>query len=624
MWPTWTAAAPLLGPAYSDDMVLQQSSPILISGLAEAGGEITGILGTETITAKAADDGRFTLAFTPRTATTKPLSLTVMDQTGVTEITGLLIGNVYLCAGQSNMEHPVNRSLNIPNELTRAADNGLRLLMIPKSTAARPMDRFAEAVSWKAADSSSVAEFSAVCFFMAKNLRAQMPDVPVGLIHSNWGGSAASAWLDPSGVKALYGPEALAQLTLHETNPIAAVRSFVPTWYKWWQSGDEGRRPWVRPESLAWQPVPAITAWNEWTGTGLDKNPNANVWFRQTFTLSAQEASGDGMLSLGAIDDIDLTLVNGQPIGYTFGLGAERRYRVPQKILRAGTNDILIAIKNLWGPGGFSSPADRMKFIPGTGGSIPLGEGWQYTIGVPTGKPPRAPWDVNAGTGIMHNAMIAPLGPMRLAGVAWYQGESDVDKTDYDRRLNQLFAGWRRQFGDQTQMLVVQLANFGSRKSVPAASQWAQLRQSQINAVTADKNAVMVTAIDIGEPSDIHPANKNILGQRLALGAQGKLMPMAVSATLEQDNVIIVRFTGVEGGLKIYGGSVALGVELCGRDQESCQFVLPRLVDDKLYIKTESETPVLRVRHAWSDAPIVNLYDGRGLPIPGFELVVMR
>ena len=218
--------------------------------------------------------------------------------------------------------------------------------------------------------------------------------------------------------------------------------------------------------------------------------------------------------------------------------------------------------------------------------------------------------------------MIAPLGPMRLAGVAWYQGEADVGQPDYNGKLDVLFKGWRSQFGDQARMMVVQLANYGAEVSQPTASGWAQLRQEQLDAVAADGNAALVTAIDIGEPSDIHPANKNVLGKRLAMGAERAPMPMPVAATMAGET-ITVRFSGIEGGLRAHGGPYALGVELCGETQESCRYVLPALQGDTMLIAADGQA-VTRVRHAWSDAPIVNLYDGRGLPVPGFELKIAR
>ena len=617
--PAW--AAPTTGPGYGEGMVLQRGEPIVIAGTAAPGSTVQGTLGGERKSAKTGSDGTFTLTFAPREASEDGVSLTLRDATGETTMGDLLIGDVYLCSGQSNMELSVNRALDTWNQLRLAPDDGIRLLKIPKSTAPVPQGEFAEPVAWEPATRDSVAEFSAACFHMGKQLRADREGVPVGLIHSNWGGSAARAWLTPESVRVLYGADALEQLQLYESDPLAAAQAFVPQWYDWWRAKDDGREPWTDSSMLEWQPIPQFSFWNEWEGTGLDTQPQANVWLRQTFALTAEQAAGEGALAIGAIDDLDLTWVNGHPVGYTFGWGVERTYRVPADYLREGENEILIAANNMWDTGGFFAGPDRLSFTPAGGEAIPLGADWEYSIGTVTGVPPRAPWDANAGIGVMHNYMVAPLGPMRLAGVAWYQGESDVGQPDYDAKLRELFAGWRRQFGAQARMMVVQLADYGERQSEPAESGWAQLRQDQLDGVAADGNAALVTAIDIGEPTDIHPANKNDLGKRLAMAAQGKPMPMPASATREGER-IVVRFSGIEGDLRAYGGAVPMGVEACGSAADSCRWADAAIDGQTLVISPLPGVGVTRIRHAWSDAPIVNLYDARGVPLPGFELEV--
>ncbi|MCA0976841.1 Ig-like domain-containing protein [Qipengyuania flava] len=616
------SAAPVLGPAYGDGMVLQQGHPIAIAGTARPGATVTAVLGDTSASVRADADGAFTVTLPARAASTRPVTLTLTDADGTAQVGNILIGDVILCSGQSNMELPVTRALDAGNQLGRAADDGIRLLKIPQSTAAVPQDRFSTPVAWHAAERETVADFSAACFYMGKTLRAERPDIPVGLIHSNWGGSAARAWLSPAAVEDLYGEDTLSLLHAYADDPYRATQSFAPRWMDWWREQDNGREPWRDSSVLDWAPIPAFSFWNEWTGTGLDTEPRANVWLRQTLTLTEEQAARGGQLSIGAIDDLDLTFVNGQPVGYTFGWGVERSYRVPGEVLKSGENEILIAANNAWDMGGFFAGPERLFFTPGDGGeAIPLGADWEYSVAPFEDVPPRAPWDANAGAGVMHNAMIAPLGPMRLAAVAWYQGESDTGQADYDKRLGGLFSGWRAQFGDQARMLVVQLANFGQRQSQPGPSSWADLRQEQLDAVMADRGAALVTAIDLGEPGDIHPANKNTLGRRLAHAFMGQQMPMPQSAKREGGSVT-VRFSGVDGALVAYGGAAALGVELCGETQESCRFVQPELTGDRMVIPVEAQTPATRVRYAWADAPVVNLYDGNGDAIPGFELAI--
>lgn len=613
-------AAPKLAPGYGDGMVVQRGEPIVLAGETAPGETVVAQLGDTAGRAQADAAGTFRITLPARPASESAISLRMTDGTGETRYDDILVGDVILCSGQSNMELSVNRALDTYNQLRLAPDDRIRLLQVPKSTAAVPAAEFAQPVSWVAADAESVAEFSAACFYMGKRLRADAPRVPVGLIHSSWGGSAARAWFTPAGVEAMEGTQTLELLRSYDADPLAATRSFVPRWKDWWRAQDGGREPWVDSDTLDWLPIPKFSIWNEWEDTGLDTQPRANVWLRQTVTLTAEQAAREGTLSIGAIDDLDLTFVNGEAVGYTFGWGVERAYRVPVRFLREGENEILIAVNNMWDAGGFFAGPDRLFFTPGTDDApIPLGADWEYSHSEVVDVPPRAPWDANAGAGVMHNAMIAPLGPMRVKAVAWYQGEADIGPAGYDRKLATLFEGWRAQFGQQAKMLVVQLADFGQRVSNPVDSAWARLRQEQLAAVLADANADLVTAIDVGEPSDIHPANKNVLGVRLAQALSQQPMPKPASA-VRRDQGILVRFTDLLGDLTVYGGPTALGVELCGDTQDSCRFVQPRIDGQMLIIDLAQNAPATRVRHAWSDAPIVNLYDEGDRPIPGFEL----
>ncbi|PLK24559.1 sialate O-acetylesterase [Porphyrobacter sp. TH134] len=619
LWPAAALSNPVLDAGFGDNMVLQAGQPLTVSGRTQPGVKVAARLGKTGSGAVADGSGVFSITLPAQSGSAAPVTLTISDETGTTTYNNILIGNVFLCAGQSNMELSVTRALDAENQLRLAPDDSIRLLMVPKTTAPLPQVQFGGPVTWRPATSTSVADFSAACFYMAKALRRKDPATPIGLIHSNWGGSAARAWLDPEGVLALHGQAALDQLGLYARDPYAAAQAFVPQWFDWWRAKDSGREPWKNSALLDWKPTPKFTLWNEWTGTGLDTNPRANVWLRTVVTLTPEQAAGEGSLAIGAIDDMDLTFVNGHPVGYTFGWGVERTYRVPPAHLKAGKNEILIAANNMWDTGGFFAGPERLAFTAANGDRVPLGTNWEYAATAVTDVPPRAPWDANAGLGVMHNAMIAPLGRMTLAGVAWYQGESDAGQPAYDQKLATLFAGWRRQFGPQTRMLVVQLADWGERRAAPGESGWAQLRDEQRLAVVADSNAALVTAIDIGEPTDIHPANKNDLGKRLAEAFNGRALPMPEGAVRNGD-MVTVSFTGIEGALQAQGGPYPLGVELCEAGMETCRFALASLAGSRMVIPVPQGMAPTRVRYAWADAPVVNLVDGGGMPIPGFGL----
>ena len=620
--PTVAIAAPQLAPVWSDHVVLQRDAPIRVEGTAAAGERIAGSLGDRTATAQADAEGRFTLEFPARPASDAPLTLTVTGADGsIATVSDVVVGDVWLCSGQSNMEFPVERGLNGGAVAQTSTDPGLRLLMIPKATSPAPQTAFAGPVAWATASPETVRPFSAACYFMAKALRDEL-GVPIGAIHSNWGGSQIRAWLTPAAGRAIYGEDQMALLERVARDPLGAVTAFAPIWETWWREATGGQEPWRKPDVLSWQPVPSISPWPGWTGTPLATKSTGNVWLRRTVTLTPEQAAAGGTLALGVLDDLDSTWVNGRPVGITHGWDNEREYPVPASYLKAGANEIVVAVNNSWAAGGFTSTADRLAFAVAGGERIPLGEGWRYSIGAIDEAPPRAPWDANAGIGVMHNRMVAPFGSISLRGAAWYQGESDVGIPGYADRMRELFAGWRAQFGPQMQMLAVQLANYGPVAERPGESGWAETRDIQREAVEADGHAALISAIDIGERTDIHPANKTLLGARLARAALGEAMPMPQSATLEGDTVS-VRFAGIEDGLHVWSGPHPLGVELCGETRDSCRYALATIDGDRLLVPADGR-PATRVRYAWADSPVVNLFDGRDLPVPGFELEIVR
>jgi sialate O-acetylesterase len=614
------SAAPVLAPVWSDHAVIQRGKPVVVEGTAEPGERVTATLGRDRASATAADDGSFSLGFPARRASSDPVTLTITGADGsAASVSNIVVGDVWLCSGQSNMAYTVAAGLNGFNNIQSSADPLLRMLTVPLDTSAMPVREFSEPVEWQSASPETTGDFSAACYYMFRDLRAEL-DIPVGAVHSSWGGSQIRAWLTPEAGEVLYGAEQMALLDGFGEDPLAAVTAFMPNWEDWYRSASDGTEPWRDPGVLDWRPVPQIGPWTAWSE---DAPPAvANVWFRRTVELTPEQAAAGGMLNIGIVDDLDATWINGRPLGVTHGWGTEREYRVPADYLREGANEIVFAASNSWGAGGMQSEADRLSFAVEGGERIPLAEGWRYAVSPVSEMPPRAPWDANAGIGVMHNRMIAPVGSYAMTGAAWYQGESDVGIPGYEDRLRELFAGWRRQFGTDMRMLVVQLANYGPVAAEPVESGWAELRQKQLEAVEADDNAALVTAIDIGERTDIHPSNKVVLGQRLALAAQGEALPMPQSAVL-QGETITVTFSGVEGALQAWSGVHPLGVELCGDTQESCRYALAAVWQNKWLIPADGK-PATRVRYAWADSPVVNTYDARALPLPGFELPITR
>jgi len=209
-----------------------------------------------------------------------------------------------------------------------------------------------------------------------------------------------------------------------------------------------------------------------------------------------------------------------------------------------------------------------------------------------------------------------------MTGAGWYQGESDVGIPGYADRLSELFAGWRQQFNPNLRMLVIQLPNWGPVTEHPAASGWAEIRNEEFKAVAADRNAALIPTLDIGENDNLHPLDKLRVGQRMAMAAESKALPLPVAAR-RQGGAVVVSFSGIEGGLHTWSSGHAIGVELCGATQESCRYAPATATGNTLSIADDGQ-PATRVRYAWIDSPVVNLYDARALPVPGFELPITQ
>lgn len=623
---TAASAAPRLDPLFGDGAVLQRERPIRIAGDADPGERVRVSFAGQAQQVHADRSGRWSVEFAPLRAG-GPHVLEARSSTGVARAADVLIGDVWLCSGQSNMEWPVKQALNGAGEVQASSDEQVRILTVPQKTALTPQQRFAEPPSWARLAPESAADFSAACTFMVRDLRATQK-VPIGAIDVSWGGSRIRPWLDEAAARASGGEADAALFALYRRDSAAGARRFGEQWGAWWRerTGDAvGQEPWRASERLQWRPFPAIGPWEQW-GDPAFASFNGQVWARRRITLTPQEAAEGATLSLGVVDDLDQTWVNGVGVGSMFSWSEGRDYRIAPAILRAGENEILVNLGDSWGPGGFQGPAERLKLTLADGSAKPLGTGWEYSV-VPAavGNPPRAPWDTHAGLGTMYNGMIAPLGPLSLKGVAWYQGESDVGVPGYDKRLAALMASWRRQFRDpQLPFLVVALAGFGKPVSQPVDSGWAALIDAQRRAAAADRRAALVVATDLGEQKDIHPPNKQEVGRRLALAAralaygdgEAALSPLPLAAGREGDAVRVT----LSRGLRAIGGARPIGFELCAATQETCRWAEARVEGNAVVLAGDGK-PATRVRYGWSDFPILTLY-AEDLPAPPFELPI--
>ncbi len=630
-----TPDAPLLASIFQDHAVLQRGGPIAIWGHAAAGEFVSVSFAGATQRAQADRLGRWRV--TVAAAAGGPYTLTARSDGGTERVVNdVLVGDVYLCSGQSNMQMQVKAAANATAEIAAAGNSAIRMVNVAQRTSAEPLTEFSEGISWQLALPANVGDWSAACYFFARDLQDRIR-VPVGLVNASWGGSNIRPWISARGLPDQSGYASDLQiLELYARDPAAGQQRFGAQWEQWWraQSGDRsGAEPWNSQafDARRWHVAPAgLGDYQSWGVPELNEFLGM-LWYRTVVHVTAAQASQTAWLELGGVDEVDQTWLNGRVIGNSFGYGTERSYRIPDGVLRAGDNTLVINVLNTYGPGGLvGDPTHRAVRFAG-GERVPLDGKWYYQAAAPAiGLPRRAPWESVGGITTLFNGMIAPLGEFGLHGVLWYQGESNTgEAAGYKTLLACLMADWRRQFGTELPFLIVQLPDFGARPAVPAESGWAGVREAQRRAVAADAKAALIVTIDIGDASNLHPPNKQDVGRRAALAARKLIYgePIAAAgpeawAISVEDSEVVVRFHDDGGGLVSYSSANPMAFELCGVAIDSCRFVDAHIIGADVRLSVPPQMNPTHVRYCWGDSPLCNLYDRSGLPAGPFELPV--
>lgn len=623
----------LLNPLFQDGVVLQRGTPIEVWGSSAPGDTVSVVVAGRTTTAVANEEGRWT-AQLPALTGGGPHELVAHSTAGgVQTVRNVLVGDVFLCSGQSNMELPVHRALDARAQIANAANDRMRMLTVDHASSAQLQQTLPRSVEWEIASSETVSDWSATCYYFARDLQ-QHVDVPIGLVHSSWGGSSITAWMSRTSLSSIEGyDDWIALLDRYTQDPKDAHREFGRRWEAWWhRASNETTRtePWQPQAGAEWPRAPAgLGSWKAWDDPSVSTF-HGMLWHRSTFELTAEQARQGGVLSLGPVDAVDQTWINGKIVGNTFGWGDARTYSLPSRHLHEGENVVVVNVLSTYGSGGMLKGPPSRFFLAGTGDRLPL-ESWRYRKEPSdTGLPPRTPWDPIAGLSTLHNAMLAPLHKYSFRGVVWYQGESDTEKgRRYLDLLQALKTQWRDQFGPDLPVLVVQLANYGPVSTEPTESAWAEVREAQRRATREDPHSGLAVTIDIGSPYDIHPANKQEVGHRLARAGRHVIYdkdvtpsgPVPVRA-VRDDEEVTVAFEDVEGTLLAQGHDVPIGFELCESEPGQCEYANAEIDGRQVRLRVPDGAEPARVRYCWGDSPVCTLYDETGLPAGPFEISI--
>jgi sialate O-acetylesterase len=622
------ADRPLLAGPLADHAVLQRNIDVPLTGRASPLAPVRISLGRWTTTVRANSDGVWRATVPPQRPG-GPYRMIITAGAQALLISDILVGDVFVCSGQSNMELAVGKARDAKTEISRSADTELRLLKIEANRQPRALTDFAQTPQWHAAGPTTVGDYSAACFFMGQQLRHHSK-VPIGLITAAVGGTTVQTWLSAPAYVANGGDaKRAALLDLLATDPTRANQEWGAVWEGWWRdsSGVMLGSPWRDGiDKGQWRAEPAGGKWSLWDVPQL-KNFFGMMWYKRDTIVTAAQAAKAAALDLGRIVGIDQVWVNGQAIGNSFSLDTPRRYMIPAGLLKAGHNDITVSATKIWLDGGFADPGQRrIAFIDAP--PVSLSNGWLYqTMPTGVGDPPHSPWDLILGNSILYNGMIAPIGSYPVKAVAWYQGEAHAPApSGYGRLLRGMMADWRSQFGAKTPFMIVQIAGFGGPQTPTDYSGAARVRDEQRRAVIDDGNSRLIVTTDISEAADIHPLNKQDVGRRLALAIRdfdrpGLLPPVANPVATQSGTKVSLRFQPSSGltAAPLKPGTMIDGFAVCGANVSHCHSVPAALAGDTIVIDA-GDFPVAIIRYCWADTPVCAVRDRADLPVSPFEI----
>jgi len=605
-------------------MVLQRGLQTPVWGWTEPGQRVAVQMAGKTSQARVDRTGRWQAKIGPFQAG-GPFTLTVSGPRSVT-VTDVLVGDVWICSGQSNMEWPVASSNNAQEEIAQADRAQIRLFTVPKRIAFEPMTGVES--RWETCTPATAGRFSAVGYFFGRSLNQEL-GVPIGLINTSWGGTVAEAWVSSGALKTLpdFRPQVEQIAALCKATEGGEQARLVDQWY---QAKDPGTsKGWHRPDTDAavWREVDMPKAWES---AGLPEY-DGMVWFQRAFDAPPAWAGKELVLSLGPIDDIDTTWVNGVNVGSMDRWDAPRVYRVPGDLVKAGRNLIAIRVLDTGGGGGLVGSPEQMRVYP-TGdeaAAVALAGPWRMQEAAPWARirpmPMASANNPNTCT-VLYNGMIEPLVPFGVRGAIWYQGESNADRAfQYRTLLPTLIRDWRDRFGVRDMGFhIVSLANYQATSAEPRDNDWAELREAQALTTKALRNCGIAMAIDIGDAGDIHPRNKQEVGRRLALSALAVTYGRKVEwsgpwyrSMKVTDKGVRLTFDHVGDGLVAKGDRLT-GFALAGKDR---RFVwADAVIDGKTVLVSSPKVPrPVAVRYAWDINPVCNLYNKAGLPAVPFR-----
>lgn len=473
--------------------------------------------------------------------------------------------------------------------------------------------------------------FSAVGYFFARKLYQDL-NVPVGIINTSWGGTNVETWTSPETFKAL--PDTYMKKFSGRFSNSTEFENFIEEnkkiehiYFEALKNDYGMSEKWYDPrtDDSSWKKIDVPDNWSSSVLSGVE----GLVWLRCDFTLTKDYAEKKGTLSLGTIDDMDITWVNGVKVGESDLHTIMRNYDIPEGLLHEGRNTIVVRVNNPIGEGGINGKPEDL-FITVSGKTTGLAGKWSYKPSVIKKNYNYVSLSPNMYHSLLYNAMVNPIINYGIKGAIWYQGESNADYMEDARNYKALFPAmiqdWRNKWGYDFSLYWVQLANFMKKDETPQYDNWPVLRESQTSTLSLPKTGQAVIA-DIGETNDIHPKNKQDVGLRLALialnndyGRQDMVYsgPTYRSIAIE-GNKAIITYNNIASSLKTtskYGYLESFAI--AGSDKKY-HWAKAYIDGDRVVVYSDQVKNPIAVRYGWSNNPDINLYNKENLPATPFR-----
>lgn len=607
---------------FSDGMVLQRNKAIPIWGFADANEKIEVHFNKQIQKTTADKNGKWTLNLNSEKAG-GPFELIIIGKNKIT-IKNVLVGEVWICSGQSNMEFRVSKTINAEKEIADSNYPMIRHFGVAQDLSGKPKDDL-KAGKWEAANKETVGNFTAVGYYFARKLYAELK-IPIGIINTSWGGTNVETWTSREAFQ-----KSDEFKTLITGVPMVNVDSISKLYAKQMKERIEkvqGTPVSTENENTFKDPIFNDASWGELNTPSLWENQpledlDGVVWMRKTITLSAEDIKNKGTLHLSKIDDEDITYLNGIEVGRNTQYDVKRVYEIPANILKEGKNVIAVRIVDNSGGGGIYGDAADLKLSLGSK-NIPLDGRWKFkVIVVKTSLSP------NSYPSLLYNAMVNPLVPYAIEGVLWYQGEANVWRANqYKKAFPLMITDWRTKFkqGDFP-FYFVQLSTFNEQNgNSKVGSRWAELREAQSETLKLPNTGMAVTT-DIGNAKDIHPTNKQDVGLRLAAIAlnnvYGKKRVYSGPTYKSQEiagNQIILTFDNIGSGLTALDNSENLkGFEIAGADKvfHSAKAIIK---NNKVIVSSDQVQNPAAVHYGWADDDTeINLFNKEKFPASPFR-----